>query len=65
MTDRGVDPKKGGGKESIKDQSPNEEDWVEYVDSLGRTRYCLKEELPEMMKRDRQLRTSPVQHSER
>jgi len=31
-------------------------EWVEYVDSLGRSRRCLREDLEEMERRDRDLR---------
>ena len=32
-----------------------EEEWVEYVDSFGRSRRCLRKDLPEFMKLDQQL----------
>ena len=35
-------------------QSANEE-WVEYVDSFGRTRSCLRKDLPEFTRIDQQL----------
>ena len=31
------------------------EEWVEYQDSLGRSRRCLKKDLPHMRELDRQL----------
>ena len=34
-----------------------DEEWVEYVDSFGRTRSCLRKDLPEYMKLDQQLET--------
>lgn len=40
------------------------DEWVEWVDSLGRSRRCLKEELPEMMRKDRDM-ASAKKHSER
>lgn len=36
----------------------DEGEWAEYVDSLGRSRRCLKEDLPEMMRRDRDMITT-------
>ena len=38
--------------------SVNEEDWVEFTDSLGRTRRCLKIDLPDFMARDAELNPS-------
>ncbi|XP_029457244.1 LOW QUALITY PROTEIN: coiled-coil domain-containing protein 174 [Rhinatrema bivittatum] len=35
-------------------QSPNEE-WVDYVDSLGRSRRCMKKDLPDLLKLDKEL----------
>ena len=45
----GGDEEEGGGE--------REEEWVEYQDSLGRTRRCLKEDLPHMKELDRQMAT--------
>uniref|UniRef100_H3A3B5 Coiled-coil domain containing 174 n=1 Tax=Latimeria chalumnae TaxID=7897 RepID=H3A3B5_LATCH len=36
-------------------QNPDEE-WVDYVDSLGRSRRCLRKDLPGLLKMDRNLR---------
>lgn len=44
------------GKE---EEEEEEGDWVVYVDSLGRSRRCLREDLEEMKSRDRDLRSSP------
>lgn len=33
----------------------NEEEWVEFVDGLGRTRRCLKTDLPSFLSRDDEL----------
>ncbi|XP_039402716.1 coiled-coil domain-containing protein 174 isoform X1 [Mauremys reevesii] len=35
-------------------QDPNEE-WVDYVDSLGRSRRCMKKDLPDLLKMDKEL----------
>uniref|UniRef100_A0A8C8VKV5 Coiled-coil domain containing 174 n=1 Tax=Pelusios castaneus TaxID=367368 RepID=A0A8C8VKV5_9SAUR len=35
-------------------QDPSEE-WVDYVDSLGRSRRCMKKDLPDLLKMDREL----------
>ncbi|XP_067400442.1 coiled-coil domain-containing protein 174 [Emydura macquarii macquarii] len=35
-------------------QDPSEE-WVDYVDSLGRSRRCMKKDLPNLLKMDREL----------
>ena len=61
-----VDEKKGvasGGEEEegpIEGQGTEkeEEEWVEYVDSLGRSRRCLKEDLSQMMERDKEMAAS-------
>ena len=34
-----------------------EEEWVEYVDSFGRSRSCLRKDLPQFMKQDQQMET--------
>ncbi|NP_001234938.1 coiled-coil domain-containing protein 174 [Xenopus tropicalis] len=36
-------------------QDPSEE-WVDYVDSLGRSRRCMKKDLPHLLKMDRELK---------
>ncbi|KAG8435896.1 hypothetical protein GDO86_007115, partial [Hymenochirus boettgeri] len=36
-------------------QDPSEE-WVDYVDTLGRSRRCMKKDLPELFKMDRELK---------
>uniref|UniRef100_A0A452H2S4 CCDC174 alpha/beta GRSR domain-containing protein n=1 Tax=Gopherus agassizii TaxID=38772 RepID=A0A452H2S4_9SAUR len=36
-------------------QDPNEE-WVDYVDSLGQSRRCMKKDLPNLLKMDKELR---------
>ena len=36
--------------------SSREEEWVEYVDSFGRSRSCLRKDLPDFMKMDEQLK---------
>lgn len=41
--------------ESGSDYEDNDDDWVEYVDCFGRTRKCLKEDLPAMKEKDRLL----------
>ena len=47
-------------------EEEEEEGWVEYVDSLGRSRRCLKEDLPDMMRRDREMAaTAPPRQSRR
>ena len=35
--------------------SSADEEWVEYVDSFGRSRSCLRKDLPQFMKQDQQL----------
>ncbi|OCT83334.1 hypothetical protein XELAEV_18025873mg [Xenopus laevis] len=55
--------KEGGGEEQdgISDppipaaQDPSEE-WVDYVDSLGRSRRCMKKDLPHLLKMDQKLK---------
>ncbi|XP_058118472.1 coiled-coil domain-containing protein 174 [Anopheles ziemanni] len=47
--------------DSTTDSDSNEDDdnkWVEYTDCLGRTRKCLKKDLPQCMERDRELAKS-------
>ena len=52
------------GVELAKGQSSEEDgEWVEYVDSLGRSRRCLKEDLDEMKRRDQEL--AATTHSRR
>ena len=55
----------GGGTGREKGREEEEEgeglaeeegEWVEYVDSFGRTRRCLKEDLPQMMAADERAR---------
>jgi len=41
--------------EPEEDFPENEEDWTEFTDSLGRTRRCLKSDLPDFMARDTEL----------
>lgn len=58
----------GAGPEGAKEEEgegDGEGEWVEYVDSLGRSRRCLREDLPEMKKRDRDMATAPASRSER
>ena len=43
-----------GGEEEGEGVEEGEE-WVEYQDSLGRSRRCLRKDLPHMRKLDRQL----------
>ena len=45
----------------VKEQEEEEKEeesreWVEYVDSLGRSRRCLKEDLEDMRRRDLEMR---------
>jgi hypothetical protein len=40
--------------------SVNEEDWAEFTDSLGRTRRCLKADLPEFLGRDAYAELNPA-----
>ncbi|XP_064627208.1 coiled-coil domain-containing protein 174-like [Lineus longissimus] len=39
------------------------EEWVDYLDSLGRTRRCMKKDLPKFMEMDRELGNEPGQCS--
>ena len=43
----------GGGEEG--EGVEEGEEWVEYQDSLGRSRRCLRKDLPHMRELDRQL----------
>lgn len=48
----------GKDKKSDSDSDEDDSDWVEFVDCLGRTRRCLKEDLTEMKQRDEELKKS-------
>ena len=37
-----------------KKKSPDDE-WVEYTDALGRSRKCLKKDLPDLVRNDKEL----------
>ena len=37
-----------------KKKSPDDE-WVEYTDALGRSRKCLKKDLPDLVRNDQEL----------
>ena len=54
------------GEEAREEEMASEEEgeWVEYMDSLGRSRRCLKEDLEEMRKRDKEMAT-PTKPSNR
>ena len=39
---------------SRKKKSPDDE-WVEYTDALGRSRKCLKKDLPDLVRNDKEL----------
>ncbi len=60
-TNKGEEPSGGGDRVEGGDGG----DWVEYVDSLGRSRKCLKEDLPEMIKRDRDMTVDTTRHVKR
>ncbi|XP_075997543.1 coiled-coil domain-containing protein 174 [Genypterus blacodes] len=45
-------------------QNPNEE-WVDYVDALGRSRRCMKKDLPEFKKLDQSLHGKGIAASEK
>ena len=57
-TAEGAGPVKSEGKEGAKEEECESGEWVEYVDSLGRSRRCLKEDLEEMVRRDKEMATS-------
>ena len=56
-----------GGERSARrgEEQEGEGEWVEYVDSLGRSRRCLKEDLAEMERRDKDLAAVSVKRSPR
>ncbi|XP_071955196.1 coiled-coil domain-containing protein 174-like [Antedon mediterranea] len=41
--------------DNIPDPAGPEEEWVDYVDSLGRSRRCMRKDLPELMAMDKEL----------
>lgn len=41
--------------EPVPDPENEEEEWVDFVDSLGRSRRCLKKDLPDLQKQDEDL----------
>ncbi|XP_078698202.1 coiled-coil domain-containing protein 174-like isoform X2 [Branchiostoma floridae x Branchiostoma belcheri] len=43
------------GSDDIPEPSDPEEEWVDYVDSLGRSRRCMKKDLPALQDMDRKL----------
>jgi len=45
-------------KEQVADSFDDDDDWVDFVDCLGRTKRCLKEDLLEMKNKDNVLRSS-------
>ncbi|XP_053325265.1 coiled-coil domain-containing protein 174 isoform X2 [Spea bombifrons] len=45
-------------------QDPSEE-WVDYVDSLGRSRRCMKKDLPALLKMDKELQGKRPQEEEK
>ena len=54
MAKKGAEPPRSEGPGD--DAGEGEEgEWVEYVDSLGRSRRCLREDLAEMQQRDKDL----------
>ncbi len=46
-------------------EEEEEGEWVEYVDSLGRSRRCLREDLAEMERRDEDLAAASARRSQR
>ena len=53
------EPCSPGGQSEEREPTPPpisaDEEWVEYVDSFGRSRSCLRKDLPQFMKQDQQL----------
>lgn len=48
------------GTESLSQEDEDDDEWVEFTDSLGRSRKCLKKELKHFIEADKSLRRSPV-----
>lgn len=57
------EPQKAGNRDEDDDvpggdvpppQDPGEE-WVDYVDSLGRSRHCMRKDLPDLLEMDKKL----------
>ncbi|XP_055610221.1 coiled-coil domain-containing protein 174-like [Uranotaenia lowii] len=67
-SDSDSDSSAGGKDNFYEDRSaePSENDWVEYIDFLGRSRRCRRKDLDECLRKDRQMaRTTDAREGQR